>query len=84
MNPQPIPSPHLTVPRWGRVALVLLAMVAVGGWVVRRSGPVDERLARIRAAGLPSDWPEAEALYGGTPLEPDATDALIRALEDLQ
>ena len=66
---------------WLAVAGLLLVLLVLLGWS-RRSGPLEQRIARYRAAGQPTTLAELDAWYVPVPDSENAATALLEAASD--
>ncbi|HTH47786.1 MAG TPA: hypothetical protein VMB21_09770 [Candidatus Limnocylindria bacterium] len=64
---------------WLLLGLLLLAVVAALFWLNRRPGVLDQRIARYRAAGLPTTLAELDEWYRAVPEAENAAPPLLEA-----
>ena len=64
--------------RWSVAGLLLVLFVALLAWS-RRSAPLEQRIARYRAAGEPTSLAELQAWYDSVPDSENAVPALLKA-----
>lgn len=69
---------------WFWLLVVLLGVAAVAMIVVRRPGAVAQRLAAIRAQGLPAEWREVEQFYPAVPPDENGAPALLAAIGQIR